>query len=147
MTRLKTGWKSPHPHYQFRGSIYAATTEAGEPVPAGTSQTLWWKFRAPEKGLLALLVDAPQFTPMMTLYDGADLSGLTPVDELAPWRYRLEPGHDYALQMATPHLPGGGFTLETYFFTGTNDFFAGSMHLEGTNVLYRQPERRDIRAR
>ncbi len=125
-----------HPRYQFAGSIYAATTEAGEPVPADTSQTLWWKFRAPEKGLLAVLVDAPQFAPVMTLYEGADLSGLSPVDELAQRRYQLEPGREYALQMATPHLPGGRFTLQTYFLTGTNDFFAGSVHLEGTNVAF-----------
>ncbi|HEY6565743.1 MAG TPA: hypothetical protein VIY86_14740, partial [Pirellulaceae bacterium] len=39
------------PEYQFRGSIYGATNEPGEPLPAPDSrQTLWWRFRAPDAG-------------------------------------------------------------------------------------------------
>lgn len=38
--------------------------------------------------------------------------------------------------MATGYVPGGGFALDTRFFPLTNDFFAGSTRLEGTNLTF-----------
>src|SRR2546426_6432743 len=38
--------------------------------------------------------------------------------------------------MASGNVPGGAFALDTRFFSLTNDFFAGSTHLEGTNITY-----------
>lgn len=67
------------PVYHYDGSIYGATTEPGEPHPSGTSQTLWWKFIAPEAGELAVWPSAPQFSPSLTLYEGASLGSLAPV--------------------------------------------------------------------
>ncbi len=124
------------PAYHFDGGIYGATSEPGEPLPSGTSRTLWWKFIAPEAGVLTVWPSTPQFTPVMTLYEGASLGSLATVAPLNSYRYRLQAGHEYALQMATGYLPGGAFALDTRFFPLTNDCFAGSTHLEGTNITY-----------
>lgn len=124
------------PSYHFEGSIYNATSEPGEPLPSGTSQTLWWKFTALEPGILGVSPSTPQFTPAITLYEGGALETLTAIVPLNSFRYRLEAGHNYALQVASGVVPGGAFSLDTTFFSLTNDFFSGSTRLEGTNINY-----------
>jgi hypothetical protein len=124
------------PAYHLDGSIYGATSEPGEPLPPATSQTLWWKFSAPESGVLGIFPSTPQFTPAITLYQGNALEILTPVAALNSYRYQVQAGHEYALQMASGAVPGGAFSLDTEFFPSTNDFFAGSTRLEGTNINY-----------
>jgi hypothetical protein len=124
------------PTYHFDGGIYGATSEPGEPLPPGASQTLWWKFIAPEEGMLTLWLSAPQFTPVMTLYEGASFGSVTSVTPLNGLRYRLQARHEYSLQMAIGYIPGGAFALDARFFSMTNDSFAASTHLEGKNITY-----------
>lgn len=124
------------PTYHFDGSLYGATSEPGEPLPSGTSQTLWWKFTAPEEGVLALWPAAPQFTPVLMLYTGETLASLAPVSPLNGYRFAVQAGQTYALQLAAGYVPAGAFALDARFFARTNDFFAGSTQLEGTNLTY-----------
>ena len=67
------------PVYHFDGSIYDATSEPGEPLPSGTSQTLWWDFTPAGNGLLNLAISAAQFTSILTVYDGDQFSSMVPV--------------------------------------------------------------------
>ena len=124
------------PAYRFTGGIHGATSELNEPLPPGASQTLWWKFVAPEAGLLVVSPSTPQFTPAIAFYEGPSLETLSPIVPVAGQRYAVQAEHEYALQMATPFVSGGAFTLDVRFFSSTNDSFATSAHLEGTNVTY-----------
>lgn len=124
------------PAYHFEGSIYGATVEPGEPLPVGATQTLWWKLVAPEAGVLVLWPSTPQFSGTWRVYEGADLGALRPLPSIKGLRYRLEAGHEYAMQLATGVVPGGAVTLDVRFFPLTNDFFAGSTRFEGTNFTY-----------
>ena len=94
------------------------------------------EIRALEAGVLAIWPSTPQFTPAITLYEGATLGTLAAVAPLNNYRYRLQAGREYALQMASGPVPGGAFSIDTRFFSLTNDFFAGSTHLEGTNITF-----------
>lgn len=123
------------PTYEFEGGIYGATSEAGEPLPAGTSQTLWWKLKAPEAGVLALWPSAAPFTPILTLYEGSSLGSLARLEALSGDRYRLAAGQAYSLQIATGKVPVG-VTLASRFFSVTNDAFASSTRFEGTSFAY-----------
>ncbi len=124
------------PTYHVEGDIYGASTELGEPLPPDTSQTVWWKFTAPSAGELAVWPSTPQFTPALTLYEGIDLASLVPVIPLNNYRYTVQAGHAYALQMAAACVSAAAFTLDTQFFPMTNDFFLSSTRLAGTNITF-----------
>ena len=124
------------PTYHFDGSIYGATSEPGEPLPGGTTQTLWWNFAPPGSGIWNLTVSAGQFTPTTTLYDGNQIQSLTPVAPLNGSLYYLRSGHTYSIQMASGYVPGGSFSLDSRFYSQSNDTFATSDQLEGTNITY-----------
>jgi hypothetical protein len=121
----------------FEGSIYGASSEAGEPLPAaGAQQTLWWRFIPPDNGVLTLALSAPQFAPWLTVYDGAQFASMIPITPLSGSIYSVQGGREYSIQMATGYVTGGGFTLDTRFQSSSNDMFAGSEHVEGTNFTY-----------
>jgi hypothetical protein len=126
------------PTSHFAGSIYGATNEPGEPLPnAGAQQTLWWKFVPPGNGVLDLGFSAPQFTPWVTVFQGSLFPSMTPVSPLSGTsQYKLEGGVEYSVQMAIGSVPAGGFTLDTRFYSYSNDMFVGAEHLEGTNLTY-----------
>jgi hypothetical protein len=125
------------PTYHFSGSIYQATNEPGEPLPdTNRNQTLWWKILPSEDGVMNLSPSTPQFSPTFVLYQGSQLQSLIPVAPLHDFFYRLQAGQEYALQMSSGSVPGGGFTLDTRFYSLRNDMFAGSEYIEGTNIVY-----------
>src|SRR5262249_40903930 len=64
------------------------------------------------------------------------LGSLAPVTPFENNRYILHPGHVYSLQMASGNVAAGGFSLDTQFFSSTNDSFSGGTHLEGTNLTF-----------
>lgn len=121
--------------YSFDGSIYGATNEPGEPLPApNLRQTLWWKVAPPETGLLTLTPSAPQFTPTMRVYQGNQLNSLVAVSAVSGLTYQVESGYEYAVQMAGDNVGAGHANLDTRFYAASNDMFAGSLKLEGTNI-------------
>ncbi len=123
--------------YHFDGSIYGATNEPGEPLPTpNADHTLWWKFVAPGDGLLNVLLQAGQFEGKLRVYEGTELTGLTPTAPLKETRYRVQGGGSYAIQLASGPLTSGTFGLDVRFHSASNDFFAGSEQLEGTNIVY-----------
>jgi hypothetical protein len=124
------------PTYHFDGSIYGATSEPGEPLPSETTQTLWWDFAPPGNGILNLTISSAQFTPTTTFYDGNQFQSITPVAPLNGSMYYLQSGHTYSIQMASGYVPGGSFSLDTRFYSQSNDMFATSDQLEGTNITY-----------
>jgi hypothetical protein len=122
-------------HYE--GSVYGASSETGEPLPAaGAQQTLWWKFVPPNNGVLDLALSAPQFAAWLTVFDGAQFQSMTPVAPLNGSIFSVQSGREYSIQLATGYVPAGAFTLDTRFHNSTNDMFAGSEQIEGTNFTY-----------
>jgi hypothetical protein len=122
--------------YHFDGSIHDATSEPGEPLPPGTSQTLWWKYTAPEAGMLVVSPSAAQFTPVVALYTGSSVNALSAISPVNNFRYRVLAGHEYFIQLSSGDVPGGAFSLDARFLSSTNDNFAGSTHIEGTNFTW-----------
>jgi hypothetical protein len=120
------------PDYHFDGSIYNATMEPGEPIPSGYQQTLWWRLVCPGNGLLSINVSGP-YAPLFTVYDGASFAAMIPVTARAGNRYIVEGGREYSIQVASGFVPSGGISMETLFRSASNDMFAGSLRLEGTN--------------
>ena len=61
------------------GSLSNATSEPGEPLIAGVSsgQTAWWSWTAPSNGILTLSVEATNFSPLLEVYQGDELTGLS----------------------------------------------------------------------
>lgn len=120
----------------FEGSIYAATNEPGEPLPApDKSQTLWWQFLPPEDGLLRLTLAAP-YPALLTVFDGADFESMTPLTAGNGGRYHVLAGRTYAVQVASGVVPSGGFALDAQFLSMSNDWFATSARVSGTNWTY-----------
>lgn len=123
--------------YHFEGSIYGATTEPGEPLPTpDTTQTLWWGFDAPSDGLLNILLAAGQFPASLGVYEGTRLDALTPLSAVNGARYPVQGGRHYGIQVASGPATSGTFGLDVRFHSASNDFFAGSERLEGTNLTY-----------
>ena len=131
------------PFCEFEGSINEATAEPNEPLPLGTSQTLWWRFVPPEEGVLSLKISAAGFEPVLRVYEGASLASLSRVSPLKAHWYRLRAGQEYAVQMASGPVPGGFFALTARFFTLTNDFFPVAPEWRALSLLtlatWRQP--------
>jgi len=126
------------PTFHFDGSIHGATVEPGEPLPAADiSNTLWWKFKPAEEGIFNISVGTSQFAPNPSVYEGNQAGSLVKIYPFNFLRYHLEAGHEYAIQVASGSSVGAGsFTLDTRFHSLTNDMFAGSEHIGGTNVVY-----------
>jgi hypothetical protein len=124
------------PSYEFDGSIYGATTEPGEPLPAGATQTLWWDLAPAENGTLNLNIPTAQFSPIVTVYDGNQFSSMTPVPPTDAYFYYLQSGHDYSIQLASGYVPAGGFSMNTRLYSASNDTFASSEQVSGTNITY-----------
>ena len=122
--------------YHFDGSIYGATNEPGEPLPANTTQSLWWRFDAPGDGLLNVLLAAGQFQASLAVYEGTQFSALTPIHPVNGARYPVHTGRHYAIQVASGLVTSGSFSMDVRFHSASNDFFKGSEQLEGTNLTY-----------
>ncbi|HMC27511.1 MAG TPA: hypothetical protein VKM56_06925, partial [Verrucomicrobiae bacterium] len=123
------------PFYHFEGSIYGATNELSEPLPAANKrQTLWWRFVAPEAGLLSLHPSSGAFIPTMALYEGSELTSLVRLVPLDGTSYRVVGSREYAVQMGTDYAPAGTFTLESRFYPSRYDMFVASQRFEGTNA-------------
>src|SRR5262249_1586204 len=116
------------PTYHFDGSIYGATSEPGEPLLNPSSdQTLWWRFVAPEDCILNVGINAPEFSPTIRVYDGNAFSNMVPVNPVHDSFYRLQGGREYSVQMASGYVPGGSFSMDTQFYSLTNDMFSGAI--------------------
>jgi hypothetical protein len=122
--------------YHFDGSILDATIEAGEPVPPTTARTVWWKFTPADAGVFTVWPSSNQFAAVVKLYEGSSLELLSAITPLNSNRFQLQAGREYALQIAAGEALGGSLSLDTHFFPKTNDYFEGSIHLEGTNITF-----------
>lgn len=123
------------PDYLFEGSIYGATNELGEPLPSPNArQTLWWKLTPAETGLLTLSPFGEQFSPAMRVYQGSQINSLNAVSPLSGLTYHLETGREYVIQMAGDYVGAGHISLNTRFYSASNDMFSGSLRIEVTNA-------------
>jgi hypothetical protein len=122
--------------FHFTGSIYGATSETGEPLPSGTTQTLWFSFTPTEEGILKCVATSGHFAPTLTVYDGDDFSTMVPVTSTGNSLYTVHAGHSYSIQVASAAVPGGVFSLNAAFFPKRDDTFATCDQLTGTNVIY-----------
>lgn len=61
------------------GTLSNATFETGEPFLDGISsgQTAWWTWIAPSNGIVTLSVSGNEFSPLLSVYTGNDLPGLS----------------------------------------------------------------------
>ena len=124
------------PVYHFEGSMFGATNELSEPLPeTNFRQTLWWRFVPPEEGLFQLSV-AANFNSRLAVYDGGSFGTMLRLTEVNTALFMVHPGHEYSVQLASDYAASGAFTLDARFFSRTNDMFAGSTHLEGSNFVY-----------
>ncbi len=128
------------PPYQFaEGNLHGATREPGEPAP-DLPATLWWRFVAPGDGVLAVRADQAEFQiyfPItLSLYAGDRLASLTAVQPIGPFHYEVHAGREYAIRVASGEVASGLIGLSARFHSKSNDFFAGSEQVEGTNVVY-----------
>lgn len=121
--------------YLFEGSIYGATNEPGEPLPAPTlGRTLWWKITPAEACVLTLTPAAGQFSPVVRVYQGGQLASLNLRSPLSGTTYQLALGQEYAIQMAGAEVGAGRVTLNARVYSISNNMFSGSLKFEGTNV-------------
>src|SRR5579862_6548354 len=60
------------------GSLAGCTSEPGESfIPfVSTGQTAWWKWTAPNRGLVTVSVGAVNFDPLLTVYTGNTVDAL-----------------------------------------------------------------------
>jgi len=127
------------PDYHFAGGLCGATNEPGETLPAaGATQTLWWSCAPASSGLLSLTTTGLAFTPAVAVYEGSQVTSLTRQASLTSnsLLFRLEAGHEYALQVGSGVTPVGAVTLDTHFDSLTNDAFASATVLTGaTNTV------------
>ena len=61
------------------GCLSNATSELGEPFITGVSggQTAWWTWTAPSNGIVTLSASGTEFSPLLSVYTGNDLPGLS----------------------------------------------------------------------
>jgi len=144
------------------GSLSNATSETDEPFAAGVSsgQTAWWTWTAPSNGIVALSADADVFSPLLAVYTGNELPGLSLIAsnnylicyEHTPcgchWRERnqttfhVEKGQAYqicvdsavitdaAYEQQTISVGGGLFTLQWAVVLTTNVPVGGDVTLK-----------------
>src|ERR1039458_9839244 len=136
------------PYYHFDGDAYGASDEVGEPLPdPALTNTLWWHFVAPSDGLLSVQATSTLFSPVLTLYQGTNFSGMTVVSTLdSPYsgqnadNWPVTAGVEYELQVAAGYTYSGQFSLDSQFcaqsIASTNDAFADAAPVAGTNVTY-----------
>ncbi len=69
----------PGTNVTISGTLSNATFEPGEPFLAGISsgQTAWWTWTAPSNGIVTLSVAGTGFSPLLTVYTGNALAGLS----------------------------------------------------------------------
>jgi len=136
------------PYYHFDGDAYGASDEVGEPLPdPALTNTLWWRFVAPSDGLLSVQATSTLFSPVLTLYQGANFSSMVVVPTLGPpyspqntGNFPVAAGVEYSLQLAAGYTYSGGFSLDSQFsaqsIASTNDAFADAAPVTGTNLTY-----------
>jgi len=61
------------------GTLAGATSDPDEPVIAGVSsgQSAWWTWTAPSNGIATVTVAGNGFSPLLAVYQGTDLPGLS----------------------------------------------------------------------
>lgn len=124
------------PTYRFEGSVYEATSEPGEPLPApGATQTLWWRLVPPEDGVVHFVLTSP-FPLKLAVYEGTEFASLVRLPDGGGQRFRVLAGREYCVQVGSGSVPHGGLVLTARFYSLSNDCFAHSLRLEGTNVTY-----------
>lgn len=125
----------PIDHYD--SNVYGCTNEVGEPLPVPSKQqTLWWRVSPTYDGIMAISVQAGWFPPTLAVYEGSTLGSLTPISDLADAYYKLQAGHEYAFQVSGNYGTNGDFTFDSHYYYFTNDMFANSERLQGTNITY-----------
>ena len=129
------------------GTSANASPQAGEP-PIGGGRTVWYRWTPATGGRVTLTPSASGSFyydfPRVAVYTGASLTALTrvPVElapnpnwpQPAPFRFRVDPGVTYYLQVdgsnPTPGAPEAGpFTLQWSTLAG--DYFSGPVRLAG----------------
>jgi hypothetical protein len=123
--------------FHFEGSLYQAGNELNEPLVSATAtQTLWFRFSAPNPGLLAVSATSPQFNPTVAVFEGNTLGSLIPVAALngSPLAFNLFAEREYVLQVSSDWVPAGRFALDTRFQSLANDSFTNSYQLVGTSI-------------
>src|SRR6188474_3741975 len=88
---------------RIMADLSEATSEPGEPLPAPQAEsTLWWKYRAPEAGMLNLAVNpgVAGVEPQLTLFEGSTLESLQIVPPISSQHYVVNADQEYAIQIA-----------------------------------------------
>src|SRR5205807_727981 len=134
------------------GNSAGSTSQPGEP-PNGGGRTVWYRWTPSTGGRVTLTPTAPGSFydfPRVAVYTGSTLDTLTRATvelapnpnwpQPAPFRFRVDPGVTYYLQVdgsnPTPGAPEAGqFTLQWSTLAG--DYFSGPIRLSGASGTVR----------
>lgn len=122
------------------GSTSGATKEAGEPNHAGQTggKSVWWSWVAPSTGEVTLQISGNSFNPLMGVYVGDSVAGLTAAGVTSSGTvasFFAVAGWTYQIAVDTASFPsGGGFTLSISAPAPPppNDNFANRPLISGT---------------
>src|SRR5207248_3061682 len=67
---------------------------------------------------------------------GAEFRTMAALPEVNRTLFSVQGNLEYSVQVAGSLEAAGSFTLDTVFYSRTNDMFESSTHLEGTNFIY-----------
>jgi hypothetical protein len=127
--------------------LFGATYQPGEPSavaglpPIATySGSLWWRFVPPANGRVTLALPNPSGVqpPIIGLYRGTAFDNLQLINHAfgGPIIGEVQGGEEYRISVTGPSLAAGPWTLQLKMqdLVPTHNAFAGSVHLEGTNI-------------
>ncbi len=129
----------------IRSNNTGATEETGEPMHAGvtTSASLWWSWTAPATTSVFFDTSGSGYSPVVALYTGTALSGLTPVasnDSTTSGTSRLTvnvtANTTYQIAVASKGASGAtGLTLLAIGSIPANDNFANAQLVTGSSFV------------
>ncbi len=132
----------------FAGTVLGATAEAGEPVlsPTTSGRSVWHEWTAPATGTALFRVVAPRFNPLVGIYSGSALGGLTPfvsggsglattTEQTFLIGYPVSSGVSYKILVDGAPTDNGSYRLSvTLAAPPVNDAIASRVRLTGAIV-------------
>ncbi len=140
---------------RITGSNFDATKEPGEPDHAGSAggHSVWWKWTAPEAGLVSVSTAGTEFYALLAVYTGGSVTGLAPIasdcnggaNSSSVTRFTAEAGTTYWIAVDGRDGATGAITLlldaDGYDFTTlAGSIGYGTRDGVGANARFSNPD-------